>query len=91
MVADPEVVEENVTEHEPLVDSVQLVVVPKLPRLVVQDTVPVGVLAVPGEVSVTVAVQLLCWFVVIEDGVQLTVVEDARRVIVILVLPLLPL
>lgn len=58
IVADPEVVEEKVTEHEPAV-NVQLVVVPKLPMLAVQDTVPVGVLDVPGDESATVAVQLL--------------------------------
>ena len=91
IVADPEVVEEKATEHEPLVESVQLVVVPKPPILAVQDTVPVGVLDVPGDESATVAVQVLCWFVVMEDGVQLTVVADARRVTVTLVLPLLPL
>ena len=56
IVADPVVVDEYVTEHEPL-KSVQLVVVPKLPILSVQDTVPVGVLVVPEDVSVTVAVQ----------------------------------
>ena len=82
IVADPAVVEEKVTEHEPLVESVQLVVVPKLPRLAVHDTVPVGVLDVPGEESTTVAVQLLVWPMTTVDGVHPTVVVVARRLTV---------
>ena len=82
IVADPEVVEEKMTEHEPLVDSVQLVVVPKLPTLAVQDTVPVGVLDVPGDESATVAVQVLDWPMITVDGVHMIVVLVARRLTV---------
>jgi len=46
--------------------------------LVVKSTVPVGVLVVPSDESVTVAVQLLVWLVVIELGEQLTVVVVVR-------------
>jgi len=70
-------VDENVTEHDPLV-SVQLVVVPKVPRLAVHETVPVGVVPVPGDESATVALQLLVWLVVIVDGVHTTVVLVVR-------------
>src|SRR5437879_8669271 len=89
MAEDPDVVEEKVTEHEPP-ESMQLDVVPKLPLLAVHDIVPVGVLAVPGDVSATVAVQLLCWVVVIELGVQVTVVLVDRLLTVIVVVPDVP-
>ena len=89
MAEDPDVVEEKVTEHEPP-ESMQLDVVPKLPLLAVHDIVPVGVLAVPGDVSATVAVQLLCWVVVIELGVQLTVAIVALLLTVTGVVPGVP-
>ena len=41
-------------------------------------TVPVGVIMVPAEVSVTVAVQLVPWLTTTEDGVQATLVEVVR-------------
>ena len=82
MVADPDVVEEKVTEHEPLVDSVQLVVVPKPPMLAVHDTMPVVVLDVPGDESATVAVQVLDWPMITVDGVHVIVVLVARRLTV---------
>lgn len=51
----------------------------KLPvPLVVKPTVPVGVTAVPGEESVTVAVHVACWFTTTELGVQLTETKTAR-------------
>jgi hypothetical protein len=90
MVADPEVVEEKVTEQEPLADSVQLVVVPKPPMLAVKLTMPVGVLGIPRAASAMVAVQLLVWLVVIEEGVQLTVVVVGRKITVREKAPLLP-
>jgi hypothetical protein len=59
----------------------------KLPRpLLEKPTVPLGVPAVPGAVSVTVAVHC-CWFDLI--GVQLTFVEVVRLVTVTVVVPLL--
>ena|SRR5438309_725737 len=82
MVADPEVVEEKVTEHEPLAERVQLVVVPKLPILAVQDTMPAGVLEVPGDESAIVAVQVLDWPMITVDGVHVIVVLVARRLTV---------
>ena len=48
-------------------------------RLLVKPTVPVGVMAVPGEVSVTVAVQVAAWPTITGLGVQLTPVVVARR------------
>jgi len=44
-------------------------------ELVVKLTEPVGVTTVPGELSVTVAVQLVPWFTFTAPGLQLTVVE----------------
>ena len=79
-------VDENVTEHDPL-ESVQLVVAPKVPMLAVHVTPPVGVLDVPSDESATVAVQLLVWLVVIEDGVQFTVVVVVLLATVTVVLP----
>ena len=55
-----------------------------------KPTVPVGVMKVPGEVSVTVTVQVEPWL--ITTGVaQLTAVVVARRLTTILVVPLLEL
>src|SRR5437899_8812261 len=42
-------------------------------------TVPWGVVLVGGEVSVTVAVQIVGWATATEPGVQFTVVEVERR------------
>jgi len=56
----------------------------------VKVTVPVGVMAVPVEVSVTVAVQLVAWPMNTVDGVHATVVVVVRTVTVTLVEPLLP-
>ncbi len=54
------------------------------------DTVPVGVTNVPGEVSVTVTLQVEPWL--ITTGVlQLTVVVVARGLTTMLAVPLLPL
>jgi hypothetical protein len=55
--------------------------------------VPVGVLVVPSDVSVTVAVQLLGWLTPVGFGEQLTAVLVVRRAglnaAVVLLLPLL--
>ncbi len=51
--------------------------------LVVRDTVPDGVIAVPVEVSVTVAVQLEPWFTTTEET-HVRLIEVARRVTVML-------
>ena len=53
-------------------------------------TVPAGVMKVPGEVSVTVTVQVEAWLAT-TGVVQLTVVLVARRLTTILAVPLLPL
>jgi hypothetical protein len=66
---------------------VQVVNVPA--PLVVRLTVPVGVRAGVGEVSVTVIVQVVGWLTTIEEGVQDIVVVVVRRVDVTVVLPLL--
>jgi hypothetical protein len=51
----------------------------------VKVTVPVGVIAVPSEVSVTVAVQLVACPMKTVDGVQATPVVVVRRVTVTVV------
>lgn len=57
-VAVPVALGVKVTEHEPLARVHEAALsVPAAP-LLVNDTVPVGVLAVPGDVSVTVAVHV---------------------------------
>jgi hypothetical protein len=43
-------------------------------ELVAKLTDPVGVVAVPSEVSFTVAVQLVCWFTTRDEGVQVRLV-----------------
>jgi hypothetical protein len=64
----------------PVLERVQIAEL-KLPGpLLLQPTVPVGVIAVPGDVSATVAVQVtgcLAWVVL---GEQLTLVEVLRFV-----------
>ena len=53
------------------------------------DTVPVGVIAVPGEVSMTVAVHDVDCPRLIVDGVHTTLVVVARLLTTMLVVPLL--
>jgi hypothetical protein len=55
----------------------------------VKVTVPVGVLAVPTDVSVTVAVHDVAWLTTTVDGVHATAVEVARLLTVTEALPLL--
>ena len=57
--------------------------------LLANVTVPVGVTAVPAELSVTVAVQLTLPPMLIEDGEQLTLVMVVRDVTVTVLLPVL--
>jgi Na+/H+ antiporter NhaA len=62
---------------------VQLAAGEKVPvELVVKATEPVGVMTVPTEVSVTVAVQLVPWLTTTDAGVHDTVVEVVRGVTV---------
>jgi hypothetical protein len=70
-------------------DRVHVVNEPVTP-VSVNETVPVGVLVVPGEVSVTVTVQVEAWFAT-TGVVQLTVVLVARLLTTMLVVPLLEL
>jgi hypothetical protein len=77
-----------VTEHWPA-PSVQVVLLNVPALLLVNVTVPVGVVAPPPEVSLTVAVQVVdipCWRVL---GTQLTLAEAERIVAVTVVVPLL--
>lgn len=74
----------KVTEQLP-VTRLQLVAGVKVPLAVPEElnlTVPVGVLAVPDAVSVTVAVQVDPLFVTTDEGAQLTDVEVERPVTV---------
>lgn len=74
----------KVTEQLPTT-RLQLVEGAKVPPAVPDElnlTVPVGVLAVPDAVSITVVVQVEPLFVNTDDGAQLTVVEVERPVTV---------
>ena len=74
----------------PLPESVQLAAL-KVPPLLVQLTVPVGVVAEPGVASVTVAVQLVALPTGTEAGEQFTVVVVSCLVAVTTKKPLDPL
>ena len=90
IVAVPDTVAVNVTEHEP--DTNVQVVELKLPVAVpvaLHVTVPVGVVTVPGEMSATEAVQVEPCAITTGD-VQVTVVDVNRTFTVMLELPLLP-
>ena len=70
----------KVTEQLPMT-RLQLVAGVKVPPVVPDElnlTIPVGVLAVPDAVSVTVAVQVEPLFVTTDEGAQPTVVEVER-------------
>lgn len=54
-------------------------------------TVPVGVMAVPGDESVTVAAHVVAWLMTTVDGVQLTAVVVSRLLTVTVALPELAL
>jgi hypothetical protein len=87
----PRVVGVKVEVHDaeaPVPANVHVVNVPVTP---VSDsvTVPVGVMNVPGEVSVTVTVQVSPWLM--KAGPQLTVVVVVLRVTTIDEVPVLPL
>ncbi len=70
--------------------SVQLATGVKLPvPLLKKLTVPVGVVAVPGEVSATVAVQVDDEPTWTDAGLQVTVVVVVRRLTVTVALPVL--
>lgn len=60
------------TEHEPLMS------VHEPPGA--KSTVPAGIVAPEPEESATTAVQLVAWFTTTLLGLQLTVVDDVRRV-----------
>lgn len=53
----------------------------------VKATVPVGVMAVPTELSATVAAQDVAWLITTVDGVQFTVVVVFLLLTVTVVLP----
>ena len=99
MLAVPVIVELNVTEHEAELGIVPGTSVHGLPvkaapvdiPIWLKVTVPVGVIPVPGDASeLIVAVQLLVWVVVIELGVQVTVVLVDRLLTVIVVVAGVP-
>ena len=58
--------------------------------LLLKVTMPVGVTAPLPDASVTVAVQVLAWRTVTDDGEHATVVADARIVEATVKLPELP-
>jgi hypothetical protein len=82
----------KLTKHvaaAPLPDSVQVVVLntpadPVFAKL----TVPLGVIAIPLELSVTVAVQVDAWFTTTDAGAQLRVAVVILLLTVTIVLPL---
>ena len=55
----------------------------------IRDIEPVGVIGVPGEISVTVAVQIDVSPITTVEGTQTTVVDVARLFTTTLVVPLL--
>lgn len=66
-----------------LAARVQLVAGVNVPvEFVVKLTLPVGVMTVPGEVSLTVAVQLVAWLTITEAGEHPMLVEVIRGVTV---------
>jgi len=67
----------KVTVQEPLARVHEAALSVPADPLFVNDTVPVGVLAVPRDVSVTVAVQVEAWLTTTGE-VQLTAVVVAR-------------
>ena len=82
-----------VTEHvatAPLPESMQLVGLKTPEPLVLQVTAPEGVIAIPREVSVTVAVQVVSVFTGIVLGIQFTLVVVERLVTCRSVEPELP-
>jgi len=80
-----------VTVHFPVASSVQVVELKVPASLLVQLTVPVGVVFVPTSVSVTVAVQVVGCPTTTDDGEQITVVPVERfAVTVTVVVPELP-
>ena len=83
-VALPDVAAVRVTEQLPLA-RVQVVELNE-PKLVVQVTVPVGVLGVPAAVSVTVAVHVDPWFATTGDA-HVIEAEVGLRLTVIVVVP----
>jgi hypothetical protein len=86
-VTDPAVVEVKVTEQLPLTSVHGLPV--NVPVGAVKATVPVGVVAVPGDVSVTVAVHVVDEPVLMRDGEQVTAVLVVRGFTTTLVVPVL--
>jgi len=76
----------NVTEQLPLV-KLHLVAGLKVPPVELNDTAPAGVLTVPGDVSVTVAVHVEPWFTATGDEQERAVLV-ALRLTVIDVAPL---
>ena len=79
------------TVHFPVASSVQVVELKVPASLLVQLTVPVGVVFVPASVSLTVAIQLVAWPRTTDDGEQVTVVPVERfAVTVTAVVPELP-
>ncbi len=73
----------------PLLDNTQVLNVPV--PLLVRVTVPVGLLAVPGEVSVMVTVQLVTLLTTIVVGWHVIVVVVVRTVTVTVAVPELAL
>ena|SRR2546422_3821559 len=55
---------------------------------VAKVTIPVGVIAVPAEVSVTIAIQVAAWLNATVEGVQAILVVVEREVTMTFVLPL---
>jgi|SRR6267378_3062286 len=91
MLTLPVAVAVKVTEHVALAKVHGLLVKLPVAPVAVNMTVPVGAIAVPRDVSVTDAVQLVDWLTTTVLGEQLTLVAVVRRltttVAVLLVLP----
>jgi hypothetical protein len=95
IVTDPAAVPVNITEQFavvplPLRVQVAMLKLPAAPVLV-KLTMPVGVMGVPADASVTVAVQVDAWLTVTVDGLQFTEVDVTLGLTITLVVPELPL
>jgi hypothetical protein len=91
MLAVPEVVAVKLTEHVPAARVHGLPTNDPVTPLWVKVTVPVGVIIVKGDVSVTVAVHVVAWFTVTVEGEQTSVTIATLGLTVTLETPVLPL
>ncbi len=89
IVAAPVALGVNVTEQVAATSAHDVALNEPAAPVEVKLTEPVGVIAVPGEVSVTVAVHVDAWAIGTDDGAHATAVLVVRTVTLMVPLPLL--